>query len=485
VTAPDFSSDAFARTLARVSELAAAYLRELPHREAFRRPPEGVVRRFEAAPLPLTGTLAEEIVRDIEQDVLPYSLGIGHPRWWGYIRASASPLGMAADLLAATMNNNCSGSAQIATYVEMTVVRWLAELVGYDPQAGGILLSGGSAANFVALAAMREAMLPGTRQRGLRGLDRTPVVYVTAETHSCIRRAVDLLGLGQDALRLLPTDDGLRMDPAALAAAVTEDRAAGRLPLAVVATAGTVNTGVIDRLEAIRDVARRENLWFHVDGAYGAVGAALPELADRYRGLADADSLTVDPHKWLYVSYEAGCVLVRDRNALTRAFATRADYLEVDDSDYFSGPLWFHQQGPQLSRAFRALKVWAVMREIGVAGYRELWRRDLATAAELRRLVAAHPRLELVGPSDLSIVCFRYVPRAGDADRLNHWLVDRVQQDGRLFLSGTVVQGVTCLRAAIVNFRSTEADARTAVDVVAELGERLEGAERGSPSPAA
>jgi aromatic-L-amino-acid decarboxylase len=478
VTAPDLSPEGFARTLARVSELAAAYLRDLPLREAFRRPPDGVVRRFEAASLPLSGTPADEILGDIERDVLPYSLGIGHPRWWGYIRASASPLGMAADLLAATMNNNCSGSAQIATYVEMTVVRWLAELVGYDPQAGGILLSGGSAANFVALAAMREAKLPGTRQHGLRGLVQPPVVYVTAETHSCIRRAVDLLGFGQDALRLLPTDDRLRMDPTALIAAVTEDRAAGRLPLAVVATAGTVNTGVIDRLEAIRDVARREGLWFHVDGAYGAVGAALPELADRYRGLADADSLTVDPHKWLYVPYEAGGVLVRDRNVLTRAFATRADYLEVDDTDYFSGPLWFHQQGPQLSRAFRALKVWAVMREMGLAGFRDLWRRDLGMAAELRRLIGAHPRLELVGEGDLSIVCFRYVPRAGDADRLNHRLVDRVQKDGRLFVSGTAVRGVPCLRAAILNFRSTPDDVRLAVEVVAELGAQLEGAER-------
>jgi aromatic-L-amino-acid decarboxylase len=474
VTLPDLSTEGFARTLARVSQLAVEYLRALPEREAFRRPPDDVVRRFEAAPLPAHGAPAEDILRDIERDVLPYSLGIGHPRWWGYIRASASPLGMAADLLAATMNNNCSGSAQIATYVEMTVVRWLAELVGYDPQAGGILLSGGSAANFVALAAMREAKLPGTRQRGLRRLERAPVVYVTAETHSCIRRAVDLLGLGQDALRLLPTDADLRMDPAALAAAVAEDRSAGRLPLAVVATAGTVNTGVIDPLEAIRDVARRERLWFHVDGAYGAAGATLPELAARYRGLADADSLTVDPHKWLYVPYEAGGVLVRDRNALTRAFATKADYLEVEDTDYFSGPLWFHQQGPQLSRAFRALKVWAVMREMGVEGYRALWRRDLATAAELRRLVAAHPRLELVGPSDLSIVCFRYVPRHGDPDRLNRRLVDRLQKDGRLFVSGTTVRGMACLRAAILNFRSTDADVKLAVDVVAEVGEGLE-----------
>ncbi|MDH3495510.1 MAG: pyridoxal-dependent decarboxylase [Gemmatimonadota bacterium] len=476
MTLPDFSPDAFARTLARVQELAVDYLRRLPEREAFRRPPDDVVRRFEAAPLPKEGEPADRILADIERDVLPYSLGIGHPRWWGYVRASPSPFGMATDLLATTMNNNCSGSAQIATYLEMTVVRWLAELVGYPPDAGGILLSGGSAANFVALAAMREAKLPGTRQHGLRHLDRPPVVYVTYETHSCIRRAVDLLGFGNDALRLLPTDDRLRMDPAALAAAVREDRATGRLPLCVVATAGTVNLGAVDRLTELREVARAEDLWFHIDGAYGGVLAALPELADRYAGLADADSLAINPHKWLYVPYEAGLVLVRDRNALTRAFATKADYLEVEEEDYFSGPLWFYQQGPQLSRAFRALKIWAVMRQIGLGGYRTLWRQDLATAAELRRLVAEHPRLELVGPSDLSIVCFRYVPAREDAQRLNRRLVDRIQKDGRLFVSGTTVNGTACLRAAILNFRTTAADAKLAVDAVAELGAGLEAA---------
>jgi glutamate/tyrosine decarboxylase-like PLP-dependent enzyme len=474
VSHPGFSPDAYGRILERVQRLAEDYLRALPERAAFRRPPDAVIRRFESAPLPQSGMSADAILDDVARDILPYSLGIGHPRWWGYVRASASPLGMAADLLAATMNNNCSGSAQIATYVEMTVMRWLAELVGYTPDAGGLLVSGGSAANHVALAAMREARLPGTRTTGLLGIDARPVIYVTPETHSCIRRAVELLGFGSDALRLLPPDAGLRMDPAVLAAAIAEDRAAGRLPLCVVATVGTVNAGAIDPLVPIRNVARNEGLWLHVDGAYGAIGAALPELAERFAGMADADSLTIDPHKWLYVPYEAGAVLVRDRHALTRAFATKADYLEVDETDYFSGPLWFYQQGPQLSRAFRALKVWCVMRELGVEGFRALWRSDLAVAAELRRAVAAHPRLELVGPSDLSIVCFRYVPRHGDADALNRKLVNRIQQDGRVFVSGTLVRGTYALRAAILNYRSTPGDARLTADVVAELGSALE-----------
>ncbi len=471
---PDFSVDAFERTLTRVAALAAGYLRALPEREAFRRPPDEVVRRFQTAPLPDRPSSIETVLDDIERDILPYSLGIGHPRWWGYIRASASPLGMAADLLATTMNNNCSGSSQIATFVEMTVMRWLAELIGYEPNAGGILLSGGSAANFVALTAMREAMLPGSRASGLIGIDRRPVVYVTHETHSCIRRAVEWLGLGNEALHLLPIDSQRRMDVAALERAIANDSAAGRHPICVIATTGTVNTGAIDPLARIRDIAKREGLWFHVDGAYGAVGAALPELAGQYEGLADADSVAVNPHKWLYVPYEAGAVLVKDRNALTRAFATQAAYLEVQDDDYFNGPLWFHQQGPQLSRAFRALKIWAVMRQIGLEGYRALWRRDLAAAAELRRLVLEHPRLEPVGVTGLSIACFRFVPDGIDPDMFNRRLVDRIQKDGRVFLAGTTVDGIYCLRAAIINFRTSTSDTRLAIDVIAELGVQLE-----------
>ena len=471
---PDYLPEAFERTFAEAARLAGEYLRGLPDREAFRRPPEEVVRRFETAPVPEEGVAADVVLAEIERDVLPYSLGIGHQRWWGYIRASPAPIGMAADLLASTMNNNCSGSAQIATYVEMTVMRWLAELVGYDPAAGGILLSGGSAANFVALAAMREARLPGTRASGLMGLERRPVVYVTHETHSCIRRAVELLGFGSDALRLVPLAADRGMDVPALRTMIARDRAAGHAPLCVVGTAGTVNTGAIDPLAAIRDVARDEDLWFHVDGAYGAVLRALPELTDRYAGMADADSIAVNPHKWLYVPYEAGAVLVRDRNALTHAFATRAAYLEVEADDYFSGPLWFHQQGPQLSRAFRALKVWAVFKRFGLTGYRELWRQDLAAAAEVRRLVAAHPKLELVGRTDLSIVCFRYRPARGDPEPFNRKLVDRLQKDGRIFLAGTTVDATYCLRACIINVRTTQDDVRLAVQTVVDVGAALE-----------
>lgn len=474
MTAPDTTPQGFAHMLERASAMATTYLRELPERAAFRLPPDDVVQRFRNAPLPTTSTPANSILDDIERDVLPYALGLGHPRWWGFVRTAAAPVGAAAELLAATMNNNCAGSGQVATHVELTVVRWLAQLIGYTPEAAGILMSGGSAANFVALAAMREAMLPGVRHAGLMERRDHPTVYASTEVHSCVGRALELLGLGSEALRLVPVDAELRLDVAALERTIAQDRAAGRTPLAVVATAGTVNTGVIDPLARVADLTAREGLWFHVDGAYGAVGAALPELAERYEGLERADSVVLDPHKWLYTPYEAGAVLVKHRDVLARAFATRADYLEVLEDDYFSGPVWYHEYGPQLSRGFRALKVWAVMRHIGLERYRELWRQDIRTAHALAHYAQSQPPLEVGPAGDLSVCCFRYVPASGDADRFNRSLLDAIHRDGRAFVSGTTLGGRFYLRACIINFRSTEDDARLVVETVVELAQRLE-----------
>jgi glutamate/tyrosine decarboxylase-like PLP-dependent enzyme len=470
----DLSPEELERMLQHVSRMARDYLRDLPHRAAFRPPPDELIRRLAAAPLPLTGETVDRVLAEIEADILPYSLGIGHPRWWGFVRASAAPLGAAADFLASLMNNNCTGSAQVATHVELTVVRWLASLIGYDAASQGLLTSGGSAANFIALAAMRETLLPGSRSEGMAGTGGGHTIYASTEVHSCVCRAVELLGFGSAALRRVPVDPAWRLDPAALEEMIRADRRAGLRPVAVVATAGTVNTGAVDPLHRIAAIARREHLWFHVDGAYGGVGAALPELALRYRGMDAADSLVLDPHKWLYVPYEVGAVLVRRRGALVKAFATRTDYLDVQDGDFFDGPVWYHEQGPQLSRSFRALKVWAVMRQLGRDGYRELWRRDIATAREVERLARAHPKLEVLGAGELSVCCFRYRPDRGDPNRFNRALLDAIHRDGRLFVSGTTLGGTFYLRACIINFRSTLDDARKAVETVVELGEILE-----------
>jgi glutamate/tyrosine decarboxylase-like PLP-dependent enzyme len=255
---------------------------------------------------------------------------------------------------------------------------------------------------------------------------------------------------------------------------IRADRRAGLEPICVVGTAGTVNTGVVDPLSRIAEAARTHHLWFHVDGAYGAFAAALPDVAPLFRGIERADSVAADPHKWLYVPYEAGATLVRDPAALRAAFAVRPDYLVLDEDNYLDGPVWLSDMGPQLSRGFRALKVWAVVQAIGLDGYRALWRNDIAVAREITRLAAAHPRLDVPARSDLSCFCLRYRPRAADADHFNRRLLDRILRDGRIVVTGTMIDGAFTLRGCVTNYRSTLEDARTCVETVAELGAVLE-----------
>jgi glutamate/tyrosine decarboxylase-like PLP-dependent enzyme len=471
---PDLDPRDFRALLGRAADVAARHWERLPEMRAYTRPPDELVAAWRAEPLPERGLPLERVLDRIEREIVAYPLGVGQRRWWGFINSPPHPAGIAAELIAATLKNNCAGTSQMAVQVELTVMDWLARLVGLPRGSGGLLVSGGSMANLVALAACREAKLPGTRRRGVRAAQRQPTVYASSEAHSCILRAVELLGLGSEALRLVPVDTEYRMDVAALSAMLAADRAAGLEPICVVANAGTVNTGVVDPLADIADAAREHGCWFHVDGAYGAVGAALPELAARYRGIERADSVAMDPHKWLYVPYEAGATLVRDPASLRAMFAHRAEYLALAEDSYLEGPVWISDLGPQLTREFRALKVWAVMQAVGLEQYRELWRNDIAVAREVVRLAERQPRLEVLAPSDLSCFCVRYCPERGDANAFNRDLLDRTHRDGRMFISGTTLQGKFALRGCVTNFRSTPADAKICVDTIVELGDRLE-----------
>ena len=473
-TAPDLEPADFRALLDRAAAIATAHWERQPEMRAYTRPPQELVAAWRAAPLPERGVPLDQVLDQIARDVVPYPLGVGQRRWWGFINSPPHPVGIAAELIASTLKNNCAGTSQMAVQVELTVMEWLARLISLPRDSGGLLVSGGSMANLVALAAAREAKLPGSRRRGLRGAARQPALYASTEAHSCIRRAVELLGLGSDALRLVPVDREYRMDVGALRVLMAADRAAGLEPICVVASAGTVNTGVVDPLAAIADVAHEHGCWFHVDGAYGAVGVALPELTALYRGMERADSVAMDPHKWLYVPYEAGATLVRDPATLRAMFAHRAEYLALEEDSYLEGPVWISDLGPQLTREFRALKVWAVMQAVGLEVYRELWRNDIAVAREIARLAALEPRLEVPAGSDLSCFCVRYVPRRGDANAFNRTLLDRTHRDGRMFVSGTMLDGQFVLRGCVTNFRSTLADARICVETIVQLGRQLE-----------
>ncbi len=430
------------------------------------------------------GPLLEEAGRLLfENSVLP-----GHPRFFGYVVGAGAPIGALADLLAAAVNQNVGAwhLAPMATEMEAQTVRWIAEMLGLPPGAGGLLTSGGNMANFVGFLAARRARAPRDARATAMGAPGAPALrlYATTETHTWIHKAVDLFGLGTDALRWVATDGQLRMDAADLERLVREDREAGRMPFLVVASGGTVSTGAVDPLPRIAAVARRHGLWLHVDGAYGGFAAGVPGAPDDLSGLAEADSVAVDPHKWLYAPLEAGCALVRDPALLRATFEYRPPYYRRDEGD---GLIDYHSYGPQNSRGLRALKVWLGLRMAGREGYRAMIAGDIALARRLHEAVGRHPELE-AWSIGLSITTFRYVPadlrKAASRDeayldRLNAALVERLQSDGDVYLSNAVVRDRYLLRSCIVNFRTTEADVDAVPEIVARAGRELDRRMRG------
>ena len=463
----------------------AGFLDSLPSRPVNRDESPSAVREA----LKLDGGLPEAgadpgaLLQETAQLLFDHSLFNGHPRFFGYITSSPAPIGMLADFLAAAVNPNVGGwlLAPAATEIECQTVRWIAELIGYPTGCGGLLVSGGNMANFVCFFAARAAKAGwNVRELGSVGTDgRRLVVYASAETHTWIQKAADLAGLGTAAIRWIPTDQALCMDVNALRRAIADDRRAGHHPFLVVGTAGSVSTGVVDPLPEVSAVCREHGLWFHVDGAYGGFAAALPDASADLRGLAAADSVAVDPHKWLYAPLEAGCALVRDPEHLRGAFAYHPPYYHFEEraTNYVD-------YGPQNSRGFRALKVWLALRQVGASGYRRMISDDIRLSMAMADAVERHPELQLVTQA-LSIATFRYVPpdlasRLGQEnveaylDALNRTLLDRVQRGGKAFVSNAVIFGRYVLRACIVNFHTRLADVEAVPEIVAALGRGID-----------
>jgi glutamate/tyrosine decarboxylase-like PLP-dependent enzyme len=405
----------------------------------------------------------------------------------GYITAPPAPIGILGDFIASALNPNVGSwrLAPAASEIEAAVVRWIAQLIGYPAGSGGLLVSGGNMANFACFFAARAARAPwDVRASGVAaGNGRSLRVYCSAETHTWIQKAADLSGIGTSAIRWIPVDDHQRMQVDALTQQIDQDLAAGDVPFMVVGTAGTVSTGAVDPLPDLADICQARGLWFHVDGAYGGFAAASAEAPADLRALARADSVAVDPHKWLYAPLEAGCALVRNPDHLRDAFAYHPPYYHFDEH-----AMNFVDFGMQNSRGFRALKVWLMLQQAGIAGYRDAITGDIRLAGRLADAVAAHPQLELI-TRNLSIATFRFVPddldgTARDADtsayldRLNQALLDRLQREGRAFVSNAVVGGRYVLRACIVNFHTAEADADALPEIVAEVGRTIDREER-------
>ena len=475
----DMSAAGFRAAGHRLVDQIAEWLEQLPNGPVVPNESAADVRRALTADrgLPGAGTEATALLDEATELLFRHSLFNGHPRFFGYITSSPAPIGVLADLLASAVNQNVGAwrLAPMASEIEAQTIRWIAELIGFPTDAGGLLVSGGNMANFVCFLAARSAKVPQARSMGVAAMTGRLRVYASAETHTWIQKAADMFGLGTDAIRWIATDAEQRMNSAALEQRIADDTANGELPFLVIGTAGTVSTGAVDPLAEIAAICRRHDVWFHIDGAYGALAARVPEAPDTMRALSEADSVAVDPHKWLYAPLEAGCALVRRPADLRHAFSYHPSYYHFDHevTNYFD-------YGPQNSRGFRALKVWLALRQVGSSGYFSMIGDDIRLARHLYALVEEHPDFEAM-TQRLSITTFRYVPRdlrptlhTGETEAylhgLNQELLTRLERSGEAFLSNATIDGRFALRACIVNFRTSEADIEALPPLLSRLG---------------
>jgi len=449
----EISPDQFRRLAERITQLAARYLETIDAQTISPATSgEETLRVFHSA-------LPEDGIGEDALNALPEVMRLSrvqNGRFFGYVLGSGEPVGAVADLLGSVLNQNVTAwrSGPSAVIIEQTVVGWLAEAIGC-PGFRGHLTGGGSSANLMGLAMARETKTPANE----KGIEPGGVVYASNEVHMSIPKSIALLGIGRENLRLIPTDDSLRMIPAHLEAQILRDKAAGRTPIAVVASAGTVSTGAIDPFPQIAEISRRHGAWLHVDGAYGALAAMVER--GKFDGLELADSISLDPHKWLYQPLDCGCLLYRSPEAAQQTFSHSGDYARSLTADPIEGFVFF-EESMELSRRFRALKLWLSLRYHGVAAFRRSIAKDLAQAHRLANAIEGEPHLELLAPVELSAVCFRYRGTGGlseeELNPLNLALLKRVVARGRVYLSNASLRGKFCLRACIVNHRTKDAD---------------------------
>lgn len=462
----------------RMIDESIDYLRDVRERPAWQEMPQEV-QSFFTQPVPRGPGDLETVYRDLTQNLMPYPMGNIHPRFWMWYMGSGNYTGALGDFLAAIQGSNLGGGNHAANLMDLQVVDWFRQMMGLPEGASGTLVSGGSMANIIGLTIARNAMAgQDVRAEGVGGPAQGMRYYGSDQIHACHQTALELLGLGSKALRKIEAGQDYTMDLGALERAVAADRAAGLKPACVIATAGTVNTGAIDDLPAIADFCREQGLWFHVDGCIGALIAIAPENGHRVAGIERADSIALDPHKWLHAPFEVGCALVRDASRHLGTFTLTTEYLEKAPRGIASG-VWLHDYGVQTSRGFRALKVWMALREHGVEKFGRLIDQNIAQGAALTRLIEAEPKLDLVTPTNINIVCYRYDPDGLDEaalKALNTEIMLRMQEAGTAAVSDTTVHGRHCLRAAINNHRTRREDLELLVAETVRLGDLLAGA---------
>ncbi|GGZ81938.1 pyridoxal phosphate-dependent decarboxylase family protein [Algibacter mikhailovii] len=428
--------------------------------------------------LPEKGIPAKELLTRATDLLLNHSLFNGHPKFLGYITSSASPIGALGDLLAASINPNVGAHilSPMATEIEKQTIQWLAEFIGVSTDYGGLLVSGGNMANFTAFLAARTAKSPkNIKENGLSNTSKKLTVYCSKTTHTWIEKAVILFGLGTKSIRWIQTDASNRMDNVILEKTIKKDLDNNCQPIMVIGTAGDVSTGVVDNLKGISAICKTYDLWFHIDGAYGIPAAIIPKYKDLFDGASEADSIALDPHKWLYSPLEAGCTLVKNPQHLIDTYSSHPEYYNFTTSEDEIAQN-FYEYGLQNSRGFRALKVWLSLQQVGKSGYQKLINEDIELSELLFRLAKEHTELEAIS-QNLSITTFRYVPTKGEKDKaylnkLNELLLNKLQTGGELFLSNAVIKEMYALRACVVNFRTTKKDIEEIIKIIIREGRK-------------
>lgn len=483
-----------------VIECLTTFMKEMPGKKVTTGEDPSTIRALlKNQTIPSEGREISAIIKESTDLIFEHSLFNGHPRFWGYVTSSAAPIGALADLIASIVNANVGAFAlsPMATEIERQTIQWLAELIGYHPNCGGLFVSGGNMANFLGfLTARRNKIKSNIRKEGIPDITAEQVippwgmnpenrnsvkekkkftVYCAKGTHTWIEKAVDLFGHGTDSIRKINVNENEQMDVRLLQKQIRNDRQMGHFPFLVVGNAGTVSTGAVDPLDEIASLCQHENLWFHIDGAYGAPAAMLPENKDLFNGIKKADSIALDPHKWFYMPLEAGCILVRNQKQLHDTFSFSPEYYNFDGNGS-ERPLNFHEYGMQNSRGFRAFKMWLSLKHAGKSGISAMIRSNIKLSEELFQLVEQTAELQAVS-QNLSITTFRYIPNDiqdnGYLNLINEKLLNQLQSGGEVFLSNAIVNGLYCLRVCIVNFNTTYSDLEALVKIVLREGIKI------------
>lgn len=453
------------------------YLRDVRTRPIWQPTPQAT-RQLAQQPLPEGPSSLEDIYADFQQHILPYTKGNIHPRFFSWVQGTGTLTAALADFMASCMNPNVTIGEHAAMYIDQQVIQWAKEMFGFPASAGGILVSGATMANLTALTVARHAFEPNIRPQGLQAAAGRLCIYCSTETHSCVQKAAELLGIGNEGIHRIAVDADFRINLAALQHQITLDRAAGWQPFCIIGNAGTVNTGAIDPLDELLAISRREGLWFHVDGAFGALAGLTPAYRHSLQAIALADSLAFDWHKWMYLPYEIGCALIRDASLQRAAFALQPNYLLSHERGLAAGPDPIANYGIELSRGFKALKIWMQVREHGIDKYRRLISQNIAQCAYLSQIIEDSAELELLCPTTLNIVCYRYRPTQGHYDtealnQLNRELLMRLHEQAVATPSYTLLHGAYAIRVCIVNHRTTRHDLEVLAHETIRIGREI------------